>query len=169
MSKESSTFLWYAGRLGRTPTVDGYLADVNEDENLWRRCMPVASITFDVVAVGNPATMHIRSFSYAPPSITGRQNDERSRRARRYAHAERTGNDMLQKVGATSDKHDKHLSDLRATPTADCLYGSDSVVNSHWPVQCLRTEHVDVKCVLGWTAIWWHGAGAKKRVTATLF
>ena len=169
ISKQSSTFLRDAWRLGRTPAVDGYLADVNEDENLWRRCTPVVSITFDVVAVGNPATTHSRSLSYAPPSITGRQNDQRSRRARRYAHAERTRNDMLQKVGATSGKHDEHLGDLRTTPTADCFYGSESVVNSPWPVQCLRTEHVDIKCVLFWTAIWWHDAGAKKRVAATLF
>jgi len=67
---ESSTFLQNARRSGGTSAADGYSANNNEDENLRRSRMVIVSIIFGIADVGNPATTHFESFSYALSSST---------------------------------------------------------------------------------------------------
>jgi len=61
-----------------------------------------------------------------------------------------------------------YLHDLGVTPMADCFDCTESSGESVWGVQCLRIECVDIERVLGRVTIWWHGAGAKSRMTAIL-
>jgi len=48
----------------------------------------------------------------------------------------------------------------------DCV---ESNGESVWGIQCLWIERVDIERVLRRMAIWWHGAGAKQRLAATLY
>ena len=93
---ESSTFLQNTRRSGGTSAGDGYSANNNEDENLRRSRMPIVSIMFGTANVGNSATTHFESFSYALSSITRGRNYQRWKLLGTYEHTRRrTGDDVF--------------------------------------------------------------------------
>jgi len=100
---DSSTFLQKKRRSGGASAGDGYSANNNEQENLWRSLMLMVPIMLGVVGVGNPETIHSESFSYAFSSSTRKPNDRRRQHARTYERAERTRDDILQEMGAADE------------------------------------------------------------------
>jgi len=128
----------------------------------------MVSIVFGVANVGNPVISQFENFAYVPSSNTRRRNDQCRQRARAYKHAQSTRNDILQDVGAIAERLN-HPGNLWVTPMADRFDYTESILESAWSIQCLWVEYVNIESVFRRVTIWWHGAGARTRLAATLF